>query len=168
MKTQWCMTVLACCCLALLSASCIQKQQPPPDTRAADERAIREADSAWSAAEGAKDLDRALSFYAPDASVFRPNAPIITGVEAIRKSSAQDFAAQGWTLSWKAAKVEVSLGGNLGYAFGTYEFTSTPPKGKPVTDRGKYLTVWKKQPDGKWKAVADMFSSDLPATPPSK
>ncbi len=169
MKRHWSMTVLTCCCLALLSPSCNQKQQPAPDTRAADEATIREADSAWSAAEGARDLDRLLSYYAPDASVFPPNAPIVTGLEAIRKSLVQDFATPDWTLSWKTARVEVSRGSDLGYASGTYEFTSKDAKGNPVTDHGKYLTVWKKQADGKWKAVADMYSSDLPVTPrPSK
>jgi uncharacterized protein (TIGR02246 family) len=166
MKRHWSMIVLACCCLALLLPACTQQQ---PDTRAADERAIREADSAWSAAEAAKDLDGVLSYYAPDASVFPPNAPIVTGLEAIRKSLAQDFTTLGWTLSWKTAGVEVSRGSDLGYAYGTYEFTSKDAKGNPLTDHGKYLTVWKKQSDGKWKAVADMYSSDLPVTPaPSK
>ena len=36
------------------------------------------------------------------------------------------------------------------------------PKGKPVADRGKYVTIWRKQPDGKWKVVADILNSDLP------
>ena len=44
---------------------------------------------------------------------------------------------------------------------GTYEITETDDSGKPMTDKGKYLKVWKKQPDGSWKCVADMFSSDL-------
>jgi ketosteroid isomerase-like protein len=38
-----------------------------------------------------------------------------------------------------------------------------------MTDRGKYLAVWKKQADGSWKCVADMFNTDLPpasAPPP--
>ena len=35
-------------------------------------------------------------------------------------------------------------------------------------DRGKYLEVWKKQADGKWKVVADMFNSDLPLAPPAE
>lgn len=41
------------------------------------------------------------------------------------------------------------------------------PKGKPMTDKGKYLTVFKKQ-GADWKAVQDMFSSDLPPQPPAK
>jgi uncharacterized protein (TIGR02246 family) len=164
MKTYWMMSVQTACCLALFLCGCQQQQ---PDTRAADERAIREADSAWSAASGAKDLDRYLSYFAPDASIFPSNAPIVTGSETIRKAAVQYFATPGH-MSGRTAWVEVSRGGDLGYASGTYEFTFNDAKGKPVTDRGKYLTVWKKQSDGKWKAVADMYNSDLPAAPTSK
>jgi len=32
-----------------------------------------------------------------------------------------------------------------------------------VTDKGNYLTVWKKQSDGNWKVVTDMDNSELPA-----
>jgi ketosteroid isomerase-like protein len=44
--------------------------------------------------------------------------------------------------------------------------TSTNPKTKkPATDKGKYVTVFKKQADGSWKVVADIFNSDGPAAP---
>jgi hypothetical protein len=33
--------------------------------------------------------------------------------------------------------------------------------GKPITDQGKDMAVWKKQSDGTWKMVADAFNSDL-------
>jgi ketosteroid isomerase-like protein len=36
--------------------------------------------------------------------------------------------------------------------------------GKPVNDRGKYVEVWEKQADGKWKCGADIWNSDLPAS----
>jgi ketosteroid isomerase-like protein len=36
--------------------------------------------------------------------------------------------------------------------------------GTPVTERGKYVAIWKKQPDGRWKAAVDTFNSDLPAS----
>jgi ketosteroid isomerase-like protein len=38
----------------------------------------------------------------------------------------------------------------------------TDPTGTSVNDRGKYLEVWKKQADGTWKCVMDMWNSDLP------
>jgi ketosteroid isomerase-like protein len=47
---------------------------------------------------------------------------------------------------------------------GTYSMTTSAPKGKkPVTDKGKYVTVFRKQADGTWKVVADVTNSDLPA-----
>jgi ketosteroid isomerase-like protein len=35
--------------------------------------------------------------------------------------------------------------------------------GNPVTVRGKWVGVWKKQADGQWKLVADIGNSDGPA-----
>jgi ketosteroid isomerase-like protein len=37
---------------------------------------------------------------------------------------------------------------------------TNPKTKKPATDKGKYLTVYEKQADGSWKAVADTFNSD--------
>ena len=133
------------------------------DPRAADERAIRETDIEFSKAGAAKDLERAVAFYAEDAALLEPNAPIVMGKEAIRTAWSQLIAKPGFAISWQPTKVEVSRGGDLGYTMGTYELTTHDPTGKPETDRGKYVTVWKKQPDGSWKAAADIFNSDLPA-----
>jgi ketosteroid isomerase-like protein len=44
---------------------------------------------------------------------------------------------------------------------GAYELTANDTSGKPINDRGKYLEVWERQPDGTWKCVADMWNSDL-------
>ena len=136
-----------------------------PDTRAADEQAIRETDIAWSKVGAAKDLERMLAFFTDDASELSPNAPMATGKEALRKAWSAYFATPGFAISWQPTKVEASRGSDLGYSMGTYELTTHDPTGKPITDRGKYVTVWKKQADGTWKVVADIFNSDLPAPP---
>jgi uncharacterized protein (TIGR02246 family) len=152
-----------------LALACQQPPPPsPPDTRAADERAVREADAAWSKAAAAKDVEAYVGFLADDASVFPPNAPMQTGKESIRKSVAETMPSPGVALSWQVSKAEASRGGDLAYSVGTYEVTMKDAKGKPVTDRGKYVTVWKKQPDGKWKVAADIYNSDLPAPGTSK
>ena len=39
-------------------------------------------------------------------------------------------------------------------------------RGNKFEDEGKYLTVYKKQADGTWKAVEDTMMSDLPLPPP--
>ena len=55
----------------------------------------------------------------------------------------------------------------MAYLQGTYTMTDPMTK-KPMTDKGKYLTVFTKQPDGSWKAIADAFNSDPPMTLTSK
>jgi uncharacterized protein (TIGR02246 family) len=139
---------------------------PPPDTRAADERAIRELETEWSKAAAARDVERYASFYADDATAFDPGTPMVTGKDAIRKGLDAFFATPGLSMSFQTAKVEVARSGDLAYTYGTYTMTRNDPKGKPVNDQGKFVTVYRKQPDGKWKAVADIYNSDLPAPAP--
>jgi uncharacterized protein (TIGR02246 family) len=153
--------------LSLFSSACQTQSQTGPDTRAADEAALKNLDAEWSKAAGAKDVDKTVSYYADDAIVLPPNSPALTSKEAIRAMWKGMLSAPGFSGGWKATKVEVARSGDLGYLTGTYEITENDASGKPMTDKGKLLEVWKKQADGSWKCVADMFSSDLPlvATP---
>ena len=144
--------------LLMFTSAC--QQAPPPDTRAADEQAIRTLEIEWSRTFGSKDLDRLISFYAEDAVLFPPGEPGASGKEAIRASIAKLVAMPGLTLSFETSKVEVARAGDLAYAHGTYSMSMTGPKGAPMAEKGKYLTVYRKQTDGQWKAVADMINSD--------
>jgi len=132
----------------------------------AERAAIREADSGWSKTANAKDADGFVSFFADGASFFPPNTPAMTEKEAIREWISELMANPGFDINWQPTKVEVSRSGELGYTLGTYELTMHDPEGKPVTDRGKYVTLWKKQPDDTWKVLADIFNSDLPLPGP--
>jgi len=71
--------------------------QAAPDTREADERAIREIDIEGSKAAAAKDMERYMSCYADDASVFEPGKPVVTGKDAIRKGVDALFAIPGFS-----------------------------------------------------------------------
>jgi len=150
--------------VAFLAACQPQAQQPAaaPDTRAADEAAIRNLDTQWSKAASEANVEQFVSFFADGASFLPPNQPTITTKEDIQKWATGLMTAPGFKVSWEPAKAVASRGGDLGYTVGTYELTMNNPKGKPVTDHGKYLTVWTKQADGSWKVAADTFNSDLP------
>jgi len=143
--------------LAGLTVAC---KREALDTRAADEQAIRAATRQWSNAYGAKDIEKIMSFYAEGASVFPPNAPIATGKEAIRNALSGLMATPRFALSFAPTKVEVARAGDLAYEVGTYQLTVNDAKGKPVSTPGKYVVVWKKQADGSWKGVADIFNPD--------
>jgi len=147
--------------LLVLASSCGQQMA---DTRAADESAIRDLDAQWSKAAGANDLESTVSFYSDDATLLPPDAPIAIGKQAIRASWAS-MLGPGVSISWSVSKVEVARSGDLAYLIGVYQMTSKDPQGKPVTDHGKLVEVWKKQPDAKWKTVADIYNSDLPPVP---
>ena len=129
------------------------------------EQALRDADDAWSKAAASKDLEKTVAYYTNDAIVLPPNAPIATTKGAIKKLWGDLLATPGLVISWKATKVEVAKSGDLGFVSGTYEFTMNDAGGKPTTDKGKYVEVWKKQAGGGWKCGTDIWNSDLAASP---
>ena len=151
-----------------LSTACQQQAQTTvADTRAADEATLRTLDAEWSRAAGAKDVEKTVSYYADDALVMPPNSPVLTGKAAARAMWSGMFSAPGFGGGWKATKVEVARSGDLAYVTGSYEITENDASGKPMTDKGKFLEVWKKQADGSWKCVVDMFNTDLPPAAPA-
>jgi ketosteroid isomerase-like protein len=153
-----------CCVLMLLG--CNRTPQQSAATQAADEAAVRQTDENWSKAAQSKKVDYWVAFYSDDAVLLPPNDKKASGKENDRKVIADLLGLPGLALSWEPAKVEVAQSGDLAYTQGSYQLTTTDAHGKPMTDQGKTLEVWKKQADGAWKCVADMWSSDLPATPP--
>jgi len=129
---------------------------------AAEETAIRQADLAWSKAMTDKQLDATVSFYAADAAIHPPNAPTASGKDAIRTVWKAYFATPGFVVTCHPVKIEASRSGDIGYTQGPYDLAFKDAQGNTVKDRGKYLAVWKKQSDGAWRVVADIFNSDLP------
>ena len=127
------------------------------------ESAIRAADQGWARVFGAKDLQGSLEFCADNASFMAPNAPVAIGKDAIGKSFTAFFTLSDLKITWHPIKIEVARSGDLGYSTGEYDMSFKDPAGKTITDRGKYVTVWKKQPNGGWKVIYDIFNSDLAA-----
>ncbi len=154
-------------CSALLSLALVCQAQAA-DTQAADEQKLRELDAQWSAAAGAKNVDKTVSYYSEDAVVLPPNSPSATTREAIRSAWKEMLTGPGAAISWKATKVEVAKSGDIAYVSGTYEETVNDASGTPIKDHGKYVEIFKKQTDGTWKAVVDIWNSDLPVPAPAE
>jgi ketosteroid isomerase-like protein len=152
-------------CIALLSFAFVGTAAAA-DTKI--EQALRDLDAQWSKDAGAKDLDKTVSYYSDAAVVMPPNASAATTKDAIRSAWKEMLASPGAAISWKATKVEVAKSADLAYVSGTYEETMNDASGKSVKDHGKYVEIFKKQADGTWKVVADIWNSDLPAPAPSE
>jgi uncharacterized protein (TIGR02246 family) len=151
------------CLLAILGC----KATPPSAaTQAADEATVRQTDENWSKAAQSNQVDPWVAYYADDAVLLPPNEPKATGKDNIRKEISALLGLPKVAVSWKPEKVEVSQSGDLAYTQGVYELSTTDAHGKATTDHGKTVEIWRKQADGSWKCIVDMWSSSLPAPPP--
>lgn len=96
-----------------------------------------------------------MSYYAED-SVEVPNgAAIVSGKANIAKTMSF-LDDKNNHLTWSPVGADISSSGDLGYTYGTFEFSAIGKDGKPVVEHGKYTSIWKKQKDGSWKVVLDM------------
>jgi uncharacterized protein (TIGR02246 family) len=132
-----------------------QKANPNPD-----EQAIRKLDQSWSAAAQSKDVEKTLSYYAADASALPFNAPIASGKDQIKALWTHLTSLPGFSLTFGPSKIEIAKSGDLAYDLGTFELKTNDAQGNATTQIGKYVVVWKKQPDKQWKVIIDMFSTD--------
>jgi ketosteroid isomerase-like protein len=148
------MLLTGCVGLMAFATGCTQ------DTSAADLQAIKNQEIAWSKDAATKDVTKITAYYADDATLLLPNSPIVHGIAGIKSAFTGILQDKNFALTFTGEKAEVA--GNLGYTQGNYSMTMSDAKGNPATDKGKYLTVWKKQADGSWKALEDMNNSDLP------
>ena len=149
------MLLTGCVGLMAMTTACSK------DTSLADAQAIKDKEVAWSRDAASKDPAKWASNFADDATFMMPNEPILHGAGNVKSAMGAVMQDKNFALSFQTDKVEVS--GDMAYTQGNYSMTTTDQKGNPAPDKGKYLSVWKKQADGSWKVIEDMFNSDLPA-----
>jgi uncharacterized protein (TIGR02246 family) len=118
---------------------------------------ILRLDQEWVKAAAEGDLERILSFWADDATVFPPGSPALVGKAAIREYIATSLRTPGFSISWKTTEVVVSASGDLAYGVGVNRVSLQGPGGPIVID-GKAVTVWRRESPG-WKCVIDIWNS---------
>ncbi len=101
------------------------------------------------------------SFFADDGvTLSNGKAPVI-GRVAIAQGAT--WKPEQYQLTWTPQGGSLSSAGDMGYTWGHYEGRGKDASGNPVITTGRYLTIWKKQPDGAWKVSLDA-SNDEPST----
>jgi uncharacterized protein (TIGR02246 family) len=134
-----------------------------PDTRALDEKAIRDSEAAWVKAFATKEPEKAAAFYADDAASMLPDTPLMTGRKAIVAGMKPELGDPNFSLVFAPSKVEIAKSGDIAYSQGTFKYTTTDPKTrKRVCQAGNYVEVYKKQADGTWKVQEDIATEETP------
>jgi len=138
-----------------------QMSNPLVDTTMAPGKALLfdlEAKFAKTTAEGGGKAFAA--WFAEDGvSLANGQAPV-HGREAIAKQAT--WSPKDYQLTWTPTDGVMSPTGDMGYTWGHYEGTSWYADGNSKVTTGRYLTIWRKEPDGSWKVVLDA-SNDEPA-----
>jgi uncharacterized protein (TIGR02246 family) len=155
--------------IAFSMFACNQTPPAAPDTHDADVKAITDVEVQANKDWAAKDADKIATFYADDAVLITPGAEPLTGKDPIHSAIKQMTGDPAVALTFHSIKVDVAKSGDLGYTTGPYQLTVTDPAThKPVSDHGNYVTTFRKQADGSWKATADIVTSAVPPMPPAK
>jgi ketosteroid isomerase-like protein len=134
---------------------------------ASESAALLARDAEWaSAAAAGADVERIVSYWSDDAAIVPPGQPIVEGKAAIRAFVADSLRIPGFRVHWVSDRVSFSPDGGLAYMRSTNEFTVPGPDGTLVTLRGRAITVWRRDPDGEWRCVVDIWN-DAPPAPPA-
>jgi uncharacterized protein (TIGR02246 family) len=134
-------------------------------TPAVDQTAIGakvdSVNAAYAAAIAKRDTNAAVSLYADDGHLMGANMARADGKDAIRKAWVGMLSTPGLDIKITSNSKIISEAGDMAIDLGTYTFAANGPKGKPITDHGKYVTVLKNV-NGEWKIIIDTWNSDVP------
>jgi ketosteroid isomerase-like protein len=114
----------------------------------------------------AKDvLDRGgagfASWFADDGVALGNGVAPLIGKVAIAQSA--NWSPEDYQLTWTPTDAMMGPSGDMGYTWGHFEGRSKDKNGNPVLTSGRYITMWRKEPDGSWKVVLDAGANEPPA-----
>ena len=101
------------------------------------------------------------SWFADDAMTLSNKQAAVIGKAKIAADANWD--PKQYQLTWTPENGQMSPSGDMGFTWGHYEGTSKDHNGNPVKTTGRYMTIWKKLPDGSWKVALDSSNEEPPS-----
>ena len=109
----------------------------------------------------AGEIDPMAALYPVDVVLMPPNEPALEGKEAALEwiqGLYDAFSIDEFTSPLE----DVQVSGDMGVSRGTFSWSLTPKAGgDPVVDNGKFVVLWRREPDG-WKRTVVIWNSDNP------
>lgn len=146
--------------LLLLVAACAAPAPEAAPPAAPDPAAIRATIEAtekeWSAAYLKGDATAVAALYTEDGASVQPAGEWARGREAIAKSMQPQLDSVN-VVSREDVTEEITVAGEYVVEIGHYTWSGTTKKGaKPVSEKGRYMVLWKKDASGTWRLHRDI------------
>ena len=113
----------------------------------------------WSAMVAAGDLEASGELWADDAVMLPPDLPVLAGKEAIRDYVMGAASIPSFKISWEPDSAHISKSGDMAYLIERNVIEFDGEDGEKIVTHGKVVTVWRKDPQGQWKNVVDMWNT---------
>jgi ketosteroid isomerase-like protein len=136
---------------------------------AAEERKLLRRDAEWAdIAAAGKDVEKIVSYWSDDALVIEPGQPVYEGKAAIRAYVTASLQIPGFRIHWVSEKPVFSPDGKMAYMRAVDEMTVPGPNGALMTLHMRGISIWRREPDGEWRCVADIANEPPPVSPTTR
>jgi len=95
-----------------------------------------------------------MEYMEEEAILLRDNHMPIIGADAVQYISSINDSS--FNITWEPQGGDVAASGDMGFTYGLYQL-----KTETEEQRGTYITIWRKQKDGKWKYALDAGTQGL-------
>jgi uncharacterized protein (TIGR02246 family) len=118
-------------------------------------QAIDKGNAQWIEAWDKADASLIAALFAEDGVLLGRNGKFFKGPQQVLERMKPVLEGAGKGVKATVTTVDLWLDADIAYETGTYSY-KYQEKGKPVTEEGRYVTIWKRQGDGSWKIIMDM------------
>jgi uncharacterized protein (TIGR02246 family) len=132
--------------------------QSTPELRI-ERKSLEACRRAFIAAMKRSDFAALAALYADDAIIVPQSTEFCRGATAIQKLL-HDWLSSTRIREFDVTTEDLRLNGHSAYAVGTYRMSCEDATGERIRDEGKYLIVYERGPDGRWRITRDMSSSN--------
>lgn len=139
------------------SCSSPKTAETEADTAAMWKLEMMDTDREFSAMSEARGLRNAfIEFIDSNGVLLRPGTVPLSGGDAMSFISQSNDTA--FIMKWEPKSAAIAASGELGYTYGIYAITHQT---KDSVIYGSYVTIWKRQPNGKWKFILQSGNEGL-------
>lgn len=144
--------------VVLALSACSSPQEPRQAEMSASKIELGQMNRDFAAALNAKDAKAAAALYTEDAVLIPPGEPLVRGRQAIEEYW-RGAIESGGVRDVSVETMDASSSGSLGYETGSYVLTANGPDGEAVVEKGRYIELLQRQPDGRWLSTHGIWNA---------